>query len=59
MTPAELLTSLGITTLAQWAALPADVRKRTARAARQLPYVDSPKSRWEANRVAAVKAGGK
>jgi hypothetical protein len=54
-TPAELLASLGITTLSQWAALPVELRRKTARAAAKLPYVDSSKSRWEAARVASVR----
>lgn len=57
-TPATplLLTAWSVTTtLADWLALPADVRKRTTKAAQSLPYKDTARSRWEAGRAAAAK----
>jgi hypothetical protein len=59
MTPLPSLSQMGVNTLQDWAKLPADIRRRTARAAAKLPYKDSPRSRWEKVRVDAVKAGGK
>lgn len=56
-TPVLLLASWSVTTTLQdWAKLPASIRRRTARAASLLPHRDTPRSRWEANRTAAVTA---
>lgn len=57
MTPLPSLSLLGVATLQDWAKLPADIRRRTARAAARLPYKDTPRSRWEANRTPHTTKG--
>lgn len=47
-----LLSAWSVTTTVQdWLQLPADIRKSTAKAAAKLPYKDSTRSRWEAQRT--------